>query len=243
MTARILHSGFRETLGQLAEASVQLVITDPPYGTGQTQKVGPSGRHQWDDPGSARAMLAVSQLFEHLDRVLTPTGLCALILDYRIAHHAASLAQSLGWYKGEIIWHFETGGRSRKWWPVKHNTILLVSPREEPLYRPDQVHTVPRKAPKKGYTAPKLADSVWTVNMSTNDPQRTGWPTQKPVRLFEQLIRPHTNPGDLVVDPWAGSGTVIDAAIRCEVGAIAGDSNIEAVKIMRDRLVRLEGSE
>ena len=61
-------------------------------------------------------------------------------------------------------------------------------------------------------------------------------PTQKPVALFEYLIRTYTQPGELVFDPTAGSGTTAVAARQTGRDYIVGDSSAEYVDVMRERL-------
>jgi site-specific DNA-methyltransferase (adenine-specific) len=61
-------------------------------------------------------------------------------------------------------------------------------------------------------------------------------PTQKPVALFEYLIRTYTQPGDVVFDPCVGSGTTAIAARQCNRNFICGDSSEEYVKVSRERL-------
>lgn len=75
--------------------------------------------------------------------------------------------------------------------------------------------------------------SVWTdcPGMVANTPLRresTGYPTQKPLKLLERIVRASSRPGSLVVDPFCGSGTTLVAGVRlgravagCDIGAIA----------------------
>ena len=66
--------------------------------------------------------------------------------------------------------------------------------------------------------------------------ERTGYPTQKPLALLERLLESCTEPGDLVVDPYLGSGTTAVAALRLGRRAIGVDMNRRAVTIARKRL-------
>ncbi len=72
--------------------------------------------------------------------------------------------------------------------------------------------------------------------------ERTGYPTQKPVRLLERIIASSSRPGDLVLDPFAGSGTTGVAAARLGRRWLLVDRNPDAVRIARARLAAEEGS-
>jgi site-specific DNA-methyltransferase (adenine-specific) len=70
----------------------------------------------------------------------------------------------------------------------------------------------------------------------TNSREKTGYPTQKPLKLLERIVRVHSNPGDLVLDFFAGSGTAGVAAVRLGRRFLLIDASHEAVEVMRRRL-------
>jgi site-specific DNA-methyltransferase (adenine-specific) len=72
--------------------------------------------------------------------------------------------------------------------------------------------------------------------VSPTGKEKTGYPTQKPVRILERIVRVHSDPGDLVVDPFAGSGTTGEAAARLGRDYLLVDENPEAVRVMAERL-------
>jgi len=237
--SRIVEANAATTMHQLEDNSVQLIITDPPFGTNTTRTLNSNGV-SYVDPGVDEVVSMVEDVLVELDRVLTNTGLACICLDYRAVHSVAIMAQEHAKLFGEIIWHFESGSAAKKWWSNKHNTILLLSPRSSPLFNSDEVPTVPRKAPKPGYPKTKPVTSVWNINMSTTDPQRVGYPNQKPLKLYERLIRVHSKPGDLVVDPFAGSGTIIEACLLNNRRFVAGDNSELSVEKMSARQERIE---
>jgi DNA modification methylase len=69
--------------------------------------------------------------------------------------------------------------------------------------------------------------------------ERTGYPTQKPELLLERLVQALSDPGDLVLDPYVGSGTTAAVALRNGRRIVAIDSNPEAIDITRDRIAAL----
>ena len=76
----------------------------------------------------------------------------------------------------------------------------------------------------------------WHTIVGTNAKERTGYPTQKPVALAERIVRASSDVGELVLDPFAGSGTVGAAAAQLGRRYLLVDSNPEAVDVMRARL-------
>ncbi|NQT21332.1 MAG: site-specific DNA-methyltransferase, partial [Planctomycetes bacterium] len=66
--------------------------------------------------------------------------------------------------------------------------------------------------------------------------EKTGYPTQKPLGVLERIVRVHSNPGDLVLDFFAGSGTTGEAAARLGRDFVLIDNNPDAVQIMAKRL-------
>jgi DNA methylase/Restriction endonuclease len=90
------------------------------------------------------------------------------------------------------------------------------------------------------FTSPRGidADVRW---LSPQDSERMGYPTQKPVGLLERIIRASSNPGDLVLDPFCGCGTTLDAAIRTDRQWIGIDITYIAVDLIRNRLRTAHG--
>ena len=79
-------------------------------------------------------------------------------------------------------------------------------------------------------------DVWWQTIVSPTGKEKTGYPTQKPVKLLERIVKVHSDPGDLVLDFFAGSGTTGEAAARHGRGYLLVDSNEEAVRVMARRL-------
>lgn len=90
--------------------------------------------------------------------------------------------------------------------------------------------------------------SVWTdcPAMGANTPlsrEATGYPTQKPERLLERIVRATTDPGDAVLDPMCGSGTTLAVAARLARAAVGIDASAVACEVTRRRVGSGEGGE
>ena len=121
------------------------------------------------------------------------------------------------------------GAKSR--WPAKHDVILWYA--RDPahyVFHYDDIDRVPYLAP--GLVGPEKAargktptDVWWQTIVSPTGKEKTGYPTQKPVRILGRIVRVHSDPGDLVVDPFAGSGTTGEAAARLGRDYLLVDEN------------------
>ena len=100
----------------------------------------------------------------------------------------------------------------------------------------------PRKDGLKEYLsdapAPALQD-LWTdIQLGPTDGERIGYPTQKPLALLERIIEASSNPGDVVLDPFCGCGSAVDAAQRLGRRWIGIDCARLAIDVIKDRLER-----
>lgn len=220
----------------LPSNSIQLIWTDPPFGTNSVQRIESTSKYYKD--------LSVEQVIDLLTAVgkaafeaLTDTGVFAVCLDYRSVHQVYCKMLEIGFIpQNEIIWTFGLGRGASKWWANKHNTILLFSKSSNPLFQSDFVPFVERKWPKKGYEGAKKVSSVWDITLSNTHPERVGYPNQKPLALIKPFIEVHTKPGDVVVDPFGGSGSTAHAAKLLDRMFITNDLNPIAVEVMLKRL-------
>lgn len=215
---------------------INLLLTDPPYGTGKTQTQQSNAYYD-----SAEIGATIESIVRWMP-AMHPNGTIAIICDYRLAPHITTAIIDNGWsYRGEIIWTFGLGRPRTNWWPVRHNNILTFTrtPTSGQFNR-TAIPKEPRRAPKPGYPSDKPAGSVWDYTMSNTDPERVGYPNQKPLAIIEPIVLVHTNPNDLIADPFIGSGTTANAAKRNNRNFYGCDTNPEAVAIATQRLSKLE---
>ena len=261
---------FGDNLGVLrglADESVDLVYTDPPFNTGGSRRrtqirvtADPEGdrtgfggkRYRTQAVGTQAYPDAFDNYLGFLEprlheirRALRAEGSLYLHLDQREVHYCKVLLDQIfgrANFLNEIIWAYDYGGRSKRRWPAKHDTILLyVKDRKRYTFNAEAIDRIPYMAP--GLAGPEKAargklptDTWWHTVVPTNGKERTGYPTQKPEALAERIIRASSNPGDLVCDPFAGSGTVGAVAARLGRRFLLIDNNPEAIACMRKRL-------
>jgi site-specific DNA-methyltransferase (adenine-specific) len=178
-------------------------------------------------------------------RLLNETGTLYLHLDYREAHYAKVLLDALfgrECFLNEIIWAYDYGGKSKNKWPSKHDTILVyVKNPAKYFFNSTEVDREPYMAP--GLVTPekvekgKLPTDVWWHTIvSPTGKEKTGYPTQKPKGILRRIIQASSQPGDLVLDFFAGSGTT--GAVAAELGRkfILIDQNPESIEVISRRL-------
>ena len=206
----------------------------------------------WDDDLPLDEHLAALEArIREVQRVLAPHGSLYLHVDWRTVHHVRLLLDRVFGaerFLNELIWAYDYGGRARDRWPRKHDTILWYAKGPTWTFERDQVGRVPYLAP--GLVGPEKAargklptDVWWMTIVPPASAERTGYPTQKPVRLLERIVAASSRPGELVLDPYAGSGTTGVAAARLGRRWLLVDRNPEAVAIARRRLAAAPGPE
>jgi site-specific DNA-methyltransferase (adenine-specific) len=223
-------------------------------GSGERMRRGFGGREYryevvrdlaWDDdlPLDTHLEALHARLVE-IHRVLAGTGSLYLHVDWRTAHHVRLLLDEVFGperFLNEIVWAYDYGGRPRDRWPRKHDTILWYARGDAWTFERDEIDRVPYLAP--GLVGPEKAargklptDVWWMTIVPPGSRERTGYPTQKPLRLLERIVAASSRPGDLVLDPYAGSGTTGVAAARLGRRWLLVDRNPVAVAIARERL-------
>lgn len=182
---------------------------------------------------------------EQAKRLLTATGSFFCHVDPREVHYVKVLCDQIfgrASFLGEIIWAYDFGGRSKRKWSQKHDNILwyAVDPKRY-TFNFDAMERIPYMAPglvgkAKAARGKTPTDVWWHTIVPTNGKERTGYPTQKPVGILRRIIAVHTRPNDRVLDFFAGSGTLGEAAAIAGRDAVLIDENPEAIAVMRRRL-------
>ncbi len=198
--------------------------------------------------------------------LLNDTGSVFLHTDSRTVAQARPLMDEVFGgenFRNEIVWSFQTGGRSKRYFSRMHDVILFYakSPahyfdlggvpakRKESLNNHMKRHVDDRGRPYRSITSggkvyvyyddePVYPDDVWAdvSQMQQKDPQRTGYPGQKPQALLDRIILSTTRPGDLVADLTCGSGTALASAAANDRRFLGVDRSACAFSVCRKRL-------
>ncbi len=189
---------------------------------------------------------------EEAKRLLTPNGSLYFHIDYREVHYCKLLLDQIfgrECFLNEIIWAYDYGARTKKKWPPKHDSILwYAKDPEHYVFNYAEIERIPYMAP--GLVGPEKAargktptDVWWHTIVSPTGKEKTGYPTQKPLGILKRIVLASSGPGDTVLDFFAGSGTMGEAAHQLGRKFILIDNNPEALEVMAKRLGHVPGVE
>lgn len=264
---RIVEGDSLTVLPTLPREFARLIYVDPPFNTGQKQartrmrvratqdgaRLGFGDRRYdvtvvesptyQDDFEDYQAFLMAR--VEASLPCLTPDGSLFVHLDYREVHYAkVALDRLLGRerFKNEIVWAYDFGGRPKRRWPAKHDSILwyVLDPKNY-VFNYEEMDRIPYMAPglvgkKKAALGKTPTDVWWHTIVPTGGKEKTGYPTQKPLGVLERIVKVHSKPGDSVLDFFAGSGTTGEAAAKNGRAFCMVDDNPDAIAVMESRL-------
>ncbi len=193
-----------------------------------------------------------------LRRVLKTTGSIYLHCDPTASHYLKILMDTIFGkrnFRNEIIWCYRGGGTPKKDFGRRHDVILRYSKDDGYRFYPDTIR-IPYQAEGIGRTDDamwgkhkgvdkvykphplgKVPEDWWQLNiLNANDPERLGYPTQKPEALLERIIKASSNEGDVVLDPFCGCGTTISAAQSLKRRWLGIDVTHLAINLIKWRL-------
>ena len=219
-----------------------------------------AGRAHSDALGAYLAYMGVCML--QMRRLLKKTGSIYLHCDQTASHYLKIMMDAI-WgrnnFRNEIVWCYTGASNSPRWFPRKHDIIFSYSKTNKVVFERDNIRIPyhPETLARKG-----RADDSWFTNEQrnqdavrdvlgdgkvpedwwvdipklTNQRERVGYPTQKPLALLNRIIKASSNEGDIVLDPFCGSGTTIEAAVKLNRKAIGIDSSGHSIATTVNKL-------
>ena len=207
---------------------------------------------------------ALAQRVRAIRPLLAAHGSLVVHVDTRTSHYAKVLCDEIfgpECFASEVVWRYRRWPSKTKNFQRMHDVMLrYVKDPDAParfnqLYEPLAASTLKTWGTKKqlaivGSSGRRLRSSstevesqgtplgdVWDIGIiAPVAKERTGYPTQKPEALLERWIRACSDPGDLVLDPYVGSGTTLATAARLGRRAIGIDCGAEALTVAAERL-------
>ena len=201
------------------------------------------GRASFDDRFEDYAAFLEPRLRE-THRVLAPHGTLYLHLDAREVHYCKVQLDGIfgrDAFLNEIIWAYDYGARTTRRWPAKHDNILVyVKTPGRYTFNADAVDRIPYLAPRlvgpaKAARGKLPTDTWWHTIVSPTGREKTGYPTQKPLGILRRIVQASSNPGDLVLDFFAGSGTTGAACLELGRRFVLVDHSPQALAVMAKR--------
>lgn len=230
MTYKLIHGDCLEEMARLLDGCVDMVLTDPPYGTTACR---------WD------SVIQFEPMWAQLKRLTKKNG--AIVLTASQPFTSALVMSNVKMFKYCWVWEKSkaTGHLNAKRMPMKIHEDVLVFSDGGHQYCPQDLKPY-GKTVKRGNNGDNFGKSG-TENFQewTNYPRsilkfpldsKTTHPTQKPVALMEYLIKTYTNEGDTVLDFTMGSGTTGIACKNLNRSFIGIERDADYFKIAQERI-------
>jgi len=230
----------------LPDESIDLIFADPPYNIGKDygnnqMRLSEQEYREWSERWIREAV-----------RLLKPTGCIYVCSDWRYSGMIQALLDSYLTVKNRITWRREKGRGSRRNWKNNLEDIWFAVKSEDYVFNVEEVKVkkqviapyrengepkdwVEENGQRYRYTHPA---NIWidTVVPFWSMPENTPHPTQKPEMVVERVMKASSNPGDVVLDPFMGSGTTAVVAVRLGRRFIGFEINEEYVRLAAKRL-------
>lgn len=255
---------------------VNLIYIDPPFMTGRDFKHGTQLAYSDKWQGDLDLYLQwLATTLRLLYELLASDGSLYVHLDWRVAHYARvildeifgpSLRGNGAGFQNEIIWHYQSGGRSTNRYARKHDTILFYTKSAHYCFHGERIgerrgshqrNHMRKQLDEQGrvswsiqthgrtYTyseeSPMTPTDVWSdiSHLHQRDPERNGYATQKPAALLERILLASSETDQLVLDCFCGSGVTPVVAEKLGRRWIASDQGEAAIAATRTRLLAL----
>ena len=202
---QLIHGDCLEEMKKIPNGSIDMVLTDPPYGTTACK---------WD------TVIDLELMWEQLNRVIKPNG--AIVMTASQPFTTTLISSNIKDFRYEMIWQKNrgTGIFNAKKMPLKSHENILIFYKAMPTYNPQMTVGKPYTA-KQGKQSDAFGMNTGKVIVTKNKGERYPLtvhqfkstngrnihPTQKPVALMEYLIKTYTNENETVLDFTMGSGT------------------------------------
>ena len=230
------HGDCLERMNYIPDESIDMILCDLPYGV--------TSRCKWD------VVLPFDKLWEQYNRIIKPNGCIALTATQPFS--SVMVMSNPKMFRYDIIWEktMAVGFLNAKRMPLRAHEIVNIFYKKLPTYNPQYTYgeaynRVGGIVESKGVyneigfernTRNKTTRNPRSVVKISNPNHGSLHPTQKPVELFEYLIKTYTDEWDLVLDNAAGSGTTAIAAINTNRNYILIEKEEEYVKIAKERI-------
>jgi DNA modification methylase len=227
-----------DVMRDMPDGCVDLVFADYPFSFSS---------NEWD-VSSNDAYQLIEQTIPQIKRIVTKDGALYLMLGHDTVAEACIKAKGTGlnivnW----LIWSFGVGYHPTTRYKTRAYHILFCAKSDDWLFNGDDIRIAHKTIDKRNNNNGAIPSDIWTdiPDVKKNSFEYCGHKGQKPERLIERIIKASSNPGDLIFDPFIGSGTTAVAALKLGRHFYGCDINPEYVKLANERIekTRLEMSQ
>lgn len=224
-----------DIMQSIEDKSVDMILCDLPYGV--------TARNKWD------CIIPFDKLWEAYERIIKDNG--AIVLTATQPFASLLVNSNINLFKYEWIWEKtkKTGFLNAKKQPLRNHEQVLVFYKNQPTYNPQGISKIEKLCNRGNdpdgvgsnynsanpiYTQTQTGYPVSVLKISSEG--NTVHPTQKPIKLFEYLIKTYTNENDLILDNCVGSGTSCIAAINTNRRYIGIEKDEKYFEIAKERV-------
>jgi adenine-specific DNA-methyltransferase len=256
-----LHGDCNDSLKNIPDESIQLIISSPPYLL----------KKEYEDKTKTFSdyVREMKPLIEEMRRILSPTGsICWQVGNY--IHNGEVYPLDTYFYfqfkafdfrlRNRVIWHFGHGLHASKRFSGRYETLLWFTKTDDYIFNLDPIR-VPSKYPGKrhykgekkgkpsGNPLGKNPSDIWEIvaqdwetglwdipNVKANHPEKTDHPCQFPVELVQRCVLALTDVGDTVLDPFSGVGSAMIGAVMHDRKAILCEQDEKYIAVAKQRL-------
>jgi len=222
-----------EKLKDIKSCSVDLVIADPPYNLGKDY----GNNH--GVKGFEEYLEFTEQWLKEAHRILADHGTIYVFMGFRfISYLYDILDQKLGmFFNSWITWHYTQGMGKKKGFSPRHDDVLMFNKSMNFTFNLDDVRVPQKYYRQRNNMAGANPGDVWKFShVHYSNPEREEHPTQKPEALIQRIVLASSNQGDLVLDPFFGSGTILRVCQVLNRRCIGIEVNPTYVDMARKRL-------
>lgn len=237
MKNKILFGDCLDLMPSIESKSIDMILCDLPYQV---------TNNKWDQ------MIPLDSLWEEYVRIIKDNG--AIVLTAVQPFASMLISSNMKMFRYDLIWEKNkvTGFLNSKRMPLRKHEHILVFYNKKPIYNPQKTQghkpvnsftnrdgTTYGKTKSRfsgGGQTDRYPTSVLKFSVVNNDSKEKIHPSQKPVELFEWLIKTYTNEGDLVLDNCVGSGTTAIACLNCSRNFVVMESDLEYFKLAEKRI-------
>ena len=222
-----------ELFKEIKNSSVDVIVADPPYNLGKNYG------NNYDVKGFDEYIEFTKSWLSESERVLKPSGTIYVFMGVRfISYLYDIMARDLGlFFNSWIVWHYTQGIGKTKGFSPRHDDILMFTKSKDFVFNLDNV-----RVPQKYYRARNNMrganpGDVWRFShVHYCNPNRQNHPTQKPEGLIKNMVMASSNEGELVLDPFSGSGTTLRVCQQVQRNAIGFEINPDYAEMTNARL-------
>lgn len=223
-----------EVMSSWPSHHVDLIVADPPYNLGKEFGNGSDSLLRVD------YLKFTKEWLTQAIRVLKPTGSLYVFMGFRFISHLYLLLDEhfhLN-FNSWICWNYTQGmGRTRGFSP-RHDDILFFTKTDRYTFNLDDVRIPQKYYRSRNNMRGANPGDVWEFShVHYCQGNRTEHPTQKPEGLIERIVLASSNENDLVVDPFAGSGTTLRVCQQLDRKSVGIELSDDYVSLMKNRLV------